>query len=108
MFRLADCCIALLAVITRVERVKREARIGGWLKTYSEKVKGVWVKNRADTASVNAVFSWVVNQTAVAPEEVNPGGLNCSNGVLKINPDGSHLFMPHDPKAGLYLRWLQV
>jgi phage/plasmid-associated DNA primase len=73
-------------------------RIGGWLKTYSEKVKGVWVKNRADTASVNAVFSWVVNQTAVAPEEVNPGGLNCSNGVLKINPDGSHLFLPHDPK----------
>jgi putative DNA primase/helicase len=73
-------------------------RIGGWLKTYSEKVKGVWVKNRADTASVNAVFSWVVNQTAVAPEEVNPGGLNCSNGVLKITPDGSHLFVPHDPK----------
>jgi putative DNA primase/helicase len=73
-------------------------RIGGWLKTYSEKVKGVWVKNRADTASVNAVFSWVVNQTAVDPVEVNPGGLNCSNGVLKINPDGSHLFVPHDPK----------
>jgi putative DNA primase/helicase len=40
----------------------------------------------------------VVNQTAVDPVEVNPGGLNCSNGVLKINPDGSHLFVPHDPK----------
>jgi putative DNA primase/helicase len=73
-------------------------RIGGWLKTYSEKVKGIWVKNRADTASVNAVFSWVVNQTAVDPVEVNPGGLNCSNGVVKINPDGSHLLLPHDPK----------
>jgi len=73
-------------------------RIGGWLKTYSEKVKGIWVKNRADTASVNAVFSWVVNQTAVDPVEVNPGGLNCSNGVVKINPDGSHLLMPHNPK----------
>jgi putative DNA primase/helicase len=77
---------------------KEKRRIGGWLKTYSEKVKGVWVKNRADTASVNAVFNWVVNQTAVAPEEVNPGGLNCSNGVVKINPDGSHLLMPHNPK----------
>ena len=77
---------------------KEKRRIGGWLKTYSEKVKGVWVKNRADTASVNAVFSWVVNQTAVAPEEVNPGGLNCSNGVVKINPDGSHTLIPHDPK----------
>jgi len=73
-------------------------RIGGWLKTYSEKIKGVWVKNRADTASVNAVFSWVVNQTAVDPLQVNPGGLNCTNGVVKINPDGSHLLVPHDPK----------
>jgi putative DNA primase/helicase len=72
-------------------------RIGGWLKTYSEKVKGTWVKNRADTASVNAVFSWVVNQTAVDPIQVNPGGLNCTNGILKINPDGSHLLVPHDP-----------
>jgi putative DNA primase/helicase len=77
---------------------KEKRRIGGWLKNYSEKVKGVWVKNRADTASVNAVFSWVVNQTAVDPEEVNPGGLNCSNGVVKINPDGSHTLVPHDPK----------
>jgi putative DNA primase/helicase len=41
---------------------KEKRRIGGWLKTYSEKVKGAWVTNRADTASVNAVFSWVVNQ----------------------------------------------
>jgi len=73
-------------------------RIGGWLKTYSEKVKGAWVNNRADTASVNAVFSWVVNQTAVDPVEVNPGGLNCSNGVVKINSDGSHTLVPHDPK----------
>jgi putative DNA primase/helicase len=73
-------------------------RIGRWLKTYSEKVKGAWVNNRADTASVNAVFSWVVNQTAVDPVEVNPGGLNCSNGVVKINSDGSYLLVPHDPK----------
>jgi putative DNA primase/helicase len=73
-------------------------RIGGWLKTYSEKVKGVWVKNRADTASVNAVFNWVVNQNAVSPAQVNPGGLNCSNGVVKINFDGSHSLVPHEPR----------
>jgi putative DNA primase/helicase len=73
-------------------------RIGVWLKTYSEKVKGVWVTNRADTASVNAVFSWVVNQNAVDPAQVNPGGLNCSNGVVKINFDGSHSLVPHEPR----------
>src|SRR4028119_1478698 len=82
----------------KLNKSSEKRRIGGWLKTYSEKVKGVWVKNRADTASVNAVFSWVVNQTAVDPLQVNPGGLNCSNGVVKINLDGSHLLMPHDPK----------
>lgn len=76
---------------------KEKRRIGGWLKTYSEKVKGAWVKNRADTASVNAVFNWVVNQTAVALEEVNIGGLNCSNGVVTIHSDGSHTLVPHSP-----------
>ena len=81
-----------------LNKSSEKRRIGGWLKTYSEKVKGVWVKNRADTASVNAVFSWVVNQTAVDPLQVNPGGLNCSNGVVKIHPDGSHELVPHDPK----------
>jgi putative DNA primase/helicase len=77
---------------------KEKRRIGGWLKTYSEKVKGAWVTNRADTASVNAVFSWVVNQNAVEPAEVNAGGLNCSNGVVKIYPDGTHELVAHDPK----------
>jgi putative DNA primase/helicase len=76
---------------------KEKRRIGGWLKTYSEKVKGVWVNNRADTASVNAVFNWVVNQNAVDPVEVNVGGLNCSNGVVIIQPDGSHTLVPHSP-----------
>lgn len=76
---------------------KEKRRIGNWLKSYSEKVKGTWVKNRADTGSVNAVFNWVVNQTAVDASEINPDGLNCSNGVVKINPDGSHSLVSHNP-----------
>ena len=76
---------------------KEKRRIGGWLKTYAEKVKGVWVNNRADTASVNAVFNWVVNQNAVEPAEVNVGGLNCSNGVVIVSADGSHALVPHSP-----------
>jgi len=76
---------------------KEKRRIGGWLKTYAEKVKGFWVNNRADTASVNAVFNWVVNQNAVEPGEVNVGGLNCSNGVVIVNADGSHTLVPHSP-----------
>jgi len=73
-------------------------RIGDWLNTYAEKVKGVWVNNRAKSSNVAEVLNWVVNRNAVDPLQVNPGGLNCSNGVVRINPDGSHLLMPHDPK----------
>ncbi|WP_293156068.1 DUF3854 domain-containing protein [Microcoleus sp. bin48.metabat.b7b8b9.023] len=72
-------------------------RIGDWLNTYSEKVKGVWVNNRAKSGNINEVLNWVVNRTAVDPNKINPDGLNCSNGVVKINLDGSHSLVSHNP-----------
>jgi putative DNA primase/helicase len=79
--------------------VEEKRRIGNWLNTYSEKSKsGVWVHNRAKPSYAAEVFAWVVNQTAVDPNKINPDGLNCSNGVLRVNSDGSHLLVPHDPK----------
>jgi putative DNA primase/helicase len=77
---------------------EEKRRIGDWLNTYAEKVKGVWVNNRAKSSNVAEVLNWVVNRNAVDPNKINPDGLNCSNGVVRINPDGSHLLMPHDPK----------
>lgn len=74
-------------------------RILEWLKTYSEKGKGgVYRRNRANSSSVNEVYNWMVLGLAVDIETVNPSGLNCSNGVVKINSDGSHTITPHDPK----------
>lgn len=35
---------------------------------------------------------------AVDPNTINPDGLNASNGVIKVNPDGTHKLLPHDPK----------
>jgi putative DNA primase/helicase len=35
---------------------------------------------------------------AVDPNTINPEGLNSYNGVVKINADGSHTLVPHDPK----------
>lgn len=76
-----------------------KCRISGWLKTYSEKGKGgVYRRNRANSSSVNEVYNWMVLTLAVDIETVNPPGLNCSNGVVKINSDGSHTITPHDPK----------
>ncbi|MEG4252929.1 hypothetical protein QUA36_30455, partial [Microcoleus sp. Pol10D4] len=76
---------------------EEKRRIGGWLNTYAEKVKGVWVNNRARSSNGTEVLKWVIDQNWVDPNKINPDGLNCSNGVVKINSDGSHSFVPHNP-----------
>ncbi|MEG4535396.1 DUF5906 domain-containing protein [Microcoleus sp. D2_18a_D3] len=74
-----------------------KSRIGDWLNTYSEKVKGVYVCNRANSASIDQVYDWVVKRRAVSIKNINPPGLNCSNGVVMVNRDGSHTLVPHSP-----------
>jgi len=73
-------------------------RILEWLSTYSELVKGKYRCNRANSASFNEVYTYKLSAVAVGIDTVNPDGLNTTKGVLKINPDGSHLLVPHDPK----------
>lgn len=69
-----------------------------WLSTYSELVKGKYRCNRANSASVNEVYSYMLLAVAVDPNTINPDGLNTTKGVVKINPDGSHSLVPHDSK----------
>jgi len=69
-----------------------------WLSTYSEFVKGKYRCNRANSASVNEVYSYMLLAVAIDPNTINPDGLNTTKGVVKINPDGSHSLVPHDPK----------
>jgi putative DNA primase/helicase len=73
-------------------------RILDWLSTYSEFVKGKYRCNRANSASVNEVYSYMLLAVAVDPNTINPDGLNTTKGVVKINPDGSHSLVPHNPK----------
>jgi putative DNA primase/helicase len=73
-------------------------RILDWFNTYSEFVNGKYRCNRANTASVNEIYSYIVLAVAVDPNTINPEGLNSSSGVVKINSDGSHTLIPHDPK----------
>jgi putative DNA primase/helicase len=72
-------------------------RIYAWLKTYTEFVKGKYRCNRYNSASVNDVYNCIVGSVDVDIKDINPLGLNCSNGVLRINPDGSHTLHPHNP-----------
>ena len=80
----------------RSEEIEK-SRISDWLNTYSEKVKGVYVCNRANSASIDQVYDWVVKRRAVNIKNINPPGLNCSNGVVIVNNDGSHILVPHSP-----------
>jgi putative DNA primase/helicase len=73
-------------------------RILDWLSTYSEFVKGKYRCNRANSASVNEVYSYMLLAVAVDPNTINPDGLNTTKGVVKINTDGSHSLVPHNPK----------
>jgi putative DNA primase/helicase len=73
-------------------------RILDWLSTYSEFTKGKYRCTRANTASVNEVYGYILLAVAVDPNTINPEGLNSASGVVKINPDGSHTLVPHDPK----------
>jgi putative DNA primase/helicase len=78
--------------------VVEKRRIRDYLSNYSESVGGKHRKKYANAASINQVYDWVVAGIAVDPNTINPEGLNCSNGVLRINPDGSHILMPHNPE----------
>ncbi|MEG4442121.1 DUF5906 domain-containing protein [Microcoleus sp. AT9_B5] len=81
----------------RPEKLEKR-RIRDWLNTYSEKNRnGVYVCNRAKSGSIDEIFNWVVLGRAVDIKEVNPPGLNCSNGVVIINDDGSHSLVRHSP-----------
>ncbi|MEG4806657.1 DUF5906 domain-containing protein [Microcoleus sp. F8-D3] len=73
-------------------------RILEWLSTYSEFVGGKYRCNRANSASFKEVYTYILSAVAVDPNSINPDGLNTTKGVLKINPDGSHSLVPHDPK----------
>jgi putative DNA primase/helicase len=81
----------------RAEATEKK-RIFEWLKTYSEMVKGKLRRIRYNSASANDVFNCMVGVSAVDPSTINPEGLNTPSGVVRINPDGSHSLIPHDPK----------
>ena len=81
----------------RPEKLEKR-RIRDWLNTYSEKNRnGIYVCNRAKSGSIDEIFNWVVLGRAVDIKEVNPPGLNCSNGIVIINSDGSHYLVRHSP-----------
>lgn len=58
----------------------------------------------AEASAVHAAYAWMVHLTGVSPDRINTGGINCTNGFLRITlADGqvSWNLEPHDPARHL-------
>ncbi len=80
---------------------KQRRRILEWAKkTPQESARGQWKYTLATPAKVNEIWSWVLFNFAVAPEEINPPGINCLNGTVTIKWLGRKpkiSLTPHSP-----------
>ena len=80
---------------------KQRRRILEWAKkTPQESARGQWKYSLATPAKVNEIWSWVLFNFAVAPEEINPPGINCLNGTVTIEWLGRKpkiSLTPHSP-----------
>lgn len=85
-------------------------RIRNFCNSYAVPVRSKneekWVYSYANPASVNRVFEWVKQSCGVAPDVVNPPGINCTNGVLEISWEDKApkwQLVEHDPERHIYI-----
>lgn len=64
--------------------IAQKRRIASYLNNYAEVVGDKLVYKRANPQSVNQVYKWVLARRGVDSSLVNPSGLNCLNGVIKL------------------------
>jgi putative DNA primase/helicase len=83
-----------------VSEAAEKARIARWCNSTPVQNSNRWYYAYAKSSYVDAIWNWMLVAAAVDPALVNPPGLNCLNGVLKID---WHLnvptwtLVPHDP-----------
>ena len=81
-------------------------RISDWCNSYSVAYKtqlGIKLKYAYATAThVDNIWRWLLNYFSSPAEKVNPPGLNCLNGVVKIKWDNHQVsweLVPHNPQV---------
>jgi hypothetical protein len=75
-------------------------RIADWCDTTPVQVGRRWKYAYATAAHVDNIWSWVLRQFSYPAAQVNPPGINCLNGIVKINWNGSLAsweLVPHNP-----------
>ena len=77
-------------------------RISQWCNTTPVQKGHQLTYAYATPSHVENIWKWLLLNKGVSPDEVNPPGFNCLNGVVKLNWNGrkaSWELAPHDPKV---------
>ncbi|MGL5806033.1 MAG: DUF5906 domain-containing protein [Xenococcaceae cyanobacterium] len=85
----------------QVNEGAEKRRIARWCNTTPTKVGRSWKYDYATATHVENIWKWLQQYFYVAPEEINPPGINCLNGVVKLNWNGSIAnweLAPHNPE----------
>jgi putative DNA primase/helicase len=75
-------------------------RIAQWCNATPVPTKTNWKYAYASATHVDNIWRWLHNYFSVSPDQVNPPGLNCLNGIVKIEWNtrrASWSLVPHDP-----------
>lgn len=83
-----------------VSEAAEKARIARWCNSTPVQSNNRWYYGYAKSSYVEAIWNWMLVAAAVDPALVNPPGLNCLNGVLKIDWNlnvPSWTLVSHDP-----------
>ena len=78
-------------------------RIAQWCSSTPVQVgKNSWKYLLATATHIDNIWRWLHGYFSISPGEVNPPGINCLNGVVKIKWNGrvaSWELVPHDPSV---------
>lgn len=84
-----------------VSSAAEKARIAAWCNSTAVQSMRGWSYAYAKSHIVEGIYNWLLVSCAIDPEGVNPPGLNCLNGVLKIHWQGNQPtweLAAHDPQ----------
>lgn len=86
---------------TKLSTPREKRRIADWCAKTPVCVRRKWKYSYAKPETVNNIWQWVLTTFAIDTEEVNPPGINCLNGVLKVEWQGkkvSYELVEHNPE----------
>ncbi len=80
---------------------RERKRISDWCYSTPVQIGQGWKYSYATATHVDNIWRWLLGYFSVASEEINPPGINCLNGVVKLKWSGKKVtwkLVPHDPQ----------